>query len=110
MWSPYDLEFYPCLHVIPGNVFALFELCLAPVDNLFFFWGKDIIGVDELLGLDDHLALGACDLDKVALVQAEFVADLLGNHDLASLAQFADGHDLSPVCRCERFGRHSLSL
>src|SRR5882724_3439771 len=92
------LETELLLHVIPGHMLALFELCLALADDLFFLGRKYIIGVDELLGLDDHLALGARDLDEIALVQAEFVADLLGNHDLASLAQFTNRHNRSPNC------------
>jgi hypothetical protein len=32
------LETERLLHVIPGHMFALFELCLALADDLFFFW------------------------------------------------------------------------
>jgi hypothetical protein len=48
--------------------------------------------VDEILGRDNNLPLGACHFDKITLLQAEFGADLFRYDDLSALAKLTDGH------------------
>jgi hypothetical protein len=90
------LEVEVLLQVPPEDVLALFELRLAFTYHLFFFRSENIIGINQFLGLDDNHTFGACDLDKIALLETQFLADLFGDHDLPSLPQFADRPCLPP--------------
>jgi hypothetical protein len=69
-----------------------FELRLAFAHRLFFFRREKVIGIDRFLGLDDNYVFGAYHLNKIALLESQLCTHLLRDHDLASLAQVADGH------------------
>src|SRR5882724_11026512 len=94
------LEVELLLHVIPEYVLALFELCLALADDLFFLGCENIVGINELLRLDDHQAFYTRDLNKITLLQPQLVADIFRDHDLPALSQLANGHGLPPDFYC----------
>lgn len=70
---------------------------------------QHLVSVDQLLGRNDDHALVSRDFDKISLVQAELVADLLGDDDLPALANLADKHRLPP-CGCIGLDDHTVRL
>jgi len=50
---------------------AFLELCLAPADHRFFRGRENIMGVDQLLGLDNHQAFCGQSLKKIAILKPE---------------------------------------
>ena len=58
-------------------LFDVFEaFSETPVDRGSLGWSEDLISVNEFLGCDDHLTLGAGDFDKIALFKPKFLTDL----------------------------------
>ena len=62
-----------CVYGSPRHMLAVFELCLAPEDHRFFRGRENIMGVDQLLGLDDHQACCTRSLNKIGLLTPETV-------------------------------------
>lgn len=52
---------------------AVFELCLAPADHRSFRERENIIGIDQLLELDDHQAFCTQSLNKITVLKPETV-------------------------------------
>ena len=62
-----------CVYRSPRHMLAFFELCLAPADYRLFRGRESIMGVDQLLGLDDHQAFCTQSLNKITLLKPEIV-------------------------------------
>ncbi len=75
--------------LIKSHVLAAPELSFSSANPALFLRGEYIVSVDQLLGLDEHNASSALHLDKIALLEAESLADPFRNDDLAPLPNSA---------------------
>ncbi len=71
--------------LVKSHVLATPELCFSSANQGLLLRGQDIVGINQLLGLDEHSAPGALHLDKIALPEAESLADLSRDDNLAPL-------------------------
>ncbi len=75
--------------LVKSHVFAASELSFSSANQGLLPWGEYIVGVDQLFGLDEHGAASALHLHKIALLEAESLADPFRDDDLAPLPNSA---------------------
>jgi hypothetical protein len=85
-----DLELEPLLGSRPGYVSALAELYFALADKILFLGRQHAVGIHQLFGLNDNPSPLDGELDRVALLEIQLVADGSGQNHLPALAQPPD--------------------
>ena len=75
--------------LVKSHVFAAPELSFSSANLGLLLRGEYIVSVHQLLGLDEHSASSDLHLDKIALLEAESLADPFRDDDLAPLPNSA---------------------
>src|SRR5712691_5632098 len=86
--------------LLPRFGLALPELPFPLTDYHCLFRRQHVLGIYNLLGLDNHRAFDLLNFHVVTDRKAELLADILGDHHLPTLADFADRHDDIPLFSC----------
>ncbi len=76
--------------LVKSYVLAAPELSFSSANLGLLLRREHIVSINQLLGLDEHSASDALHLDKIALPEAESLADPFRDDDLAPLPHFAN--------------------
>ncbi len=75
--------------LVKSHVLAAPELSFSSANQALLLRGEYFVGIHQLLGLDEHRASSALHLDKIALLEAESLADPFRDDHLAPLPNSA---------------------
>ncbi len=76
--------------LVKSHGLAAPELSFSSANQGLLLRGEHIVGINQRLGLDEHSASSALHLDKIALLEAESLADPFRDDDLAPLPNSAN--------------------
>src|SRR4029453_7252599 len=78
--------------------------------NHFLFRRQHVIRIHKFLRLDNDRAFYLTYFHEVSNLQAEFITNVLWDHDLAALAELTDGHNRTPSFHCTTAVVHTARL